>query len=116
MIERRGNFGAGTLDVTFRHLTWIWNHLENFTGTLDKAVFVMAYLRDFLENIGEEHQKSEVELGSLTEYGIVSEYINHPRGDAVARPTITDERASAEWKRINPSQGSPRFPEDRHRT
>ena len=92
MIERRGNFGACRPDVTFRRLTWIWNHLGTITGTLDKAVFVMAYLRNFLarggvENIGEEQQKSEVEVESLTEYGIVSEYINHPRGDAVARTT-----------------------------
>ena len=41
-IERRGNFGPGRLGVTFRRLTWIWNHVENTTGTLDKAIFVMA--------------------------------------------------------------------------
>ena len=75
VIEQRGNFGAGSL-------------LENFTGTLDKAVFVMAYRqRGGVENIGEEQQKSEVEVESLTEYGIVSEYIDHSRGDAVARTT-----------------------------
>ena len=62
-----------------------------------------------------------MEPGTPTEYAIVSEYISAPRGNALARKTITGNRAqiprikggSAQWKGISPILAGSRFPRDR---